>query len=99
MIMMMMIWKVWLAVTFCFSAGLHVVRASGRSGVDTGGCTSCTEDHRIFLSMFLTVSLSVFLKTLVCDSLSNFLLCSQASTRNQCIKFPVAEPCCYVSAQ
>ena len=67
-------------------------------GADTGGCTSCTEDRGIFRSKFLTVSFSVFLKNLVRDSLSNFLLSSQASTRNQCPKFPVDEPCRYVSA-
>ena len=50
-------------------------------------------------STFLTVSFSESLKNLVCDSVSNFQLFSQASTRNQWPKFSMTEPCCCVSAQ
>ena len=68
-------------------------------GADTGGCTSCMEDRRISRSKFRIASFSDFVKSGVCDSLSNFVLCSQASTRRQRPKCPVAEPCCYVSVQ
>ena len=50
-------------------------------------------------STFLTVSFSESLKNLVCDSLSNFQLFSQASTKNQWPKPSVTEPCCCVSAK
>ena len=77
----------------------EIVSTLKESGADTGGCTSCTEHRRIFRSKFLIAGFSVFLKNLGCDSLSNFLLCPLSSTRNQCLKFPVAEPYCYVSVQ
>ena len=39
-------------VPFCKIVG-YDQKMTKTAGADTGGCTSCTEDHRIFRSKFL----------------------------------------------